>query len=197
TFELDPAAIAADGSHTIAYTALMRSGYDDHDRWTGNTSSGDSLVNEVELTGWTTAIGALDGVTNGGGVAADGEQDVRDDSSAHITSGYSHISKRVLDRDAVVAGPTSAAESCDVAPADSAWADTLDGDTDTAFHQGDLVCYELTVDFASQIDVRNPVVTDFLPQGVEYLDSAVAEGSGIGLAGPAVTGQRVQWLVGT
>src|SRR5690606_19952652 len=30
TFELDPAAIAAAGSHTIAYTALMRSGYDDH-----------------------------------------------------------------------------------------------------------------------------------------------------------------------
>ncbi|MGN6271841.1 MAG: isopeptide-forming domain-containing fimbrial protein [Protaetiibacter sp.] len=197
TFVPSPQTIAADGTLTITYTALMRSGYDAHEQWTGNTSSGDSLVNRVEFDGWTSAIDALDGVTNGDAVAAGGEQDVWDDSSARITSDYSSISKRVLARDAVVAGPATAADACAVAPTSPAWADTLADDTDIPFHQGDLVCYELTVDFATQIDVRNPIVTDFLPADVTYLDSAVFSGAGIDVGAPARSGQRVQWTVGT
>ena len=197
TFEPLAESIASGGVLTIAYTALMRSGYDDHQQWTGNTSSGDSFVNEVELDGWTTAIDALDEVTNGSGVQAGGEQDVWDDSSARITSDYSSISKRVLARDAVIPGPATAADACAVAPSNAAWAETLVDAADVAFHQGDLVCYELTVDFAEQIDVRNPVVTDFLPADVEYLDSTVYSGAGIEVAGPSRTGQRVEWTLGT
>ncbi|MFT4029987.1 MAG: DUF11 domain-containing protein [Protaetiibacter sp.] len=185
--------LAANDTLEISYTAYMRSSYDGQ----GNTSSGDSLVNTVEIEGTTTAIDALEDVTNGSGVSAGGEETVWDDSSAEITSDLSSISKRVLDRDAVVEGSESADTACAVDSSDAAWAENLVDDDDTVFHQGDLVCYELTVDFASQIDVRNPIVTDFLPTDVEYLDWAVYSGDGIEVATPTVSGQRIQWLVGT
>lgn len=203
TFVPDVATIAADGELQIRYTALMRAFYETHDQWTGNTSSGDSLVNVVDLEGFTHSIPALDGVTNGAGVEAFGDVDVFDDSSAEIVSGFSGISKRVLDRDAVnAATPATAETSCDVAPASGLWSDTLDAAGDTPFHQGDVVCYELTIDFASQIDVRNPKLTDFLPAGVRYLSSAVYTGPGGTTGGvtiePAVVdGQRIDWEIGT
>src|SRR5690606_6841552 len=125
----------------------------------------------------------------------------RDDSSATIGSAFSGISKKVLPRTSVVAGtPASAATSCDVAPG-APWADDLPGAGDDGFHLGDLVCYELTVDFADGIDVRGPLVTDVLPKGVVFVDSAVYEGTGGTTAGvvvpaPTVEGSFVRWPVG-
>ncbi len=141
-------------------------------------------------------------MTNGAGVPAYGDESVWDDSSAQIVSNYSGIQKQVLPRGAVLpGGPPSAATNCAVDPG-SPWQQNLTDPTDAPFLPGDLVCYELIVDFAKQIDVRNPKVTDFLPQGVQYLDSTVYGGpngttSGVDIAGTTVSGSRVDWLVGT
>lgn len=207
TFEvsylIDPAALSANDDHDVSYTALMRSTYDTDDPWVGPTTSGDSLGNTVTITGWTDAIPALTGVTNGAGVPADGTEDVWDDSEATLDSAFSAISKQVLPRDAVVPTPgvaPTAATSCDVAPG-APWAQNQTDAADPAFHAGDVVCYELTVEFANEIDVRNPLVTDFLPTGVTYLDSAIYSGAGGTTGGVTIdsfsqSGQRLDWRVG-
>ncbi|MEV7692429.1 isopeptide-forming domain-containing fimbrial protein [Microbacterium sp. NPDC089189] len=198
TFTPDPTALAANDGLQIVYTAFMRAEYTDDAPYVGNTSSGDDLENTVEIEGMTHSVPALEGITNGSGVPAFGDEDVWDDSAAEIVSGFSGISKRVLARDAVLAGG-DAATSCAVPSSDGAWDQNQTDAGDTAFVPGDVVCYELTVDFATQIDVRNPLVTDFLPTGVRYLDSAVAGGTsaGIDVPTPTVSGQRIDWNVGT
>ncbi|MEV8267546.1 isopeptide-forming domain-containing fimbrial protein [Microbacterium sp. NPDC076911] len=196
TYVLDPSAMAANDSHEIVYTARMRATYDDDDPLGGEISSGDELDNTVDMSGWTSSVDALDGVTNGNGVAAYGEEDVSDDSSAVLLSNYSAISKRVLPRSDVVPGDITAADSCAVAPA-GGWSQNQIEDSDEPFHAGDVVCYELTVNFAQGVDVRNPVVSDFLPVGVSYLDWSLYSGTGIDVATPTVDGQRLEWLVGT
>ncbi|MCR2812351.1 isopeptide-forming domain-containing fimbrial protein [Microbacterium sp. zg.Y1084] len=202
TFEPDPDALAAKQTHQIVYTALMRPSYTDHHPFVGSTTSGDRLVNEVEIEGVTLSIDALDGVASVAGAPAFGEQDVWDDSSASLGSQFSAIGKRVLARDAVIetapAAPT-AATACPVDATNAAWADDVTGPTHVPFVPGDVVCYELTVRFANQLDVRNARVTDFLPAGVAYVDSAVAAGTtpGLEVSAPSRDGQRVDWRVGT
>lgn len=203
TYLIDPAALTANDEHVVTYTALMRSTYDTDNPWVGPTTSGDSLGNTVTITGWTDAIAALTGVTNGSGVPADGTEDVWDDSEAMIDSAFSAISKQVLPRDSVIPTPgvaPTAAASCDVAPG-APWAQNQTDAADAAFYAGDVVCYELTVVFANEIDVRNPLVTDFLPAGVSYLDSAIYSGSGGTSGGVTIdsfsqNGQRLEWQVG-
>jgi uncharacterized repeat protein (TIGR01451 family)/fimbrial isopeptide formation D2 family protein/LPXTG-motif cell wall-anchored protein len=201
TFAPDPEILSENGQLDIVYTALMRPTYTDDDEYVGSTSSGDAVVNHVEIEGWTTSRDALDGVTNGDGVPAFGDEDVWDDSAAEIVSDYSGISKRVLARDAVrdANGTPSAEDVCAVPSTDGAWAENHTDPADVPFVPGDVVCYELTVDYASQIDVRNPLVTDFLPTGVTYLDYAVADETTDGLEVPAPVqqGQRVDWVIGT
>jgi uncharacterized repeat protein (TIGR01451 family)/fimbrial isopeptide formation D2 family protein len=201
TFTPTPDAMAAQGTHRIVYTALMRSQYTDDDAYVGSTSSGDALTNHVEIEGQTTAIRALATVTNGAGVSASGDEDDWDDSSAEIGSGYSSIGKRVLARDAIIdgGGAPSAAASCAVPATSGSWADNQT-ESATPFVPGDVVCYELTVDFATQIDVRNPLVTDFLPSGVSYLDWALAPGTDdidAGAVNLHADGQRLDFEVGT
>jgi len=206
---LEPTATPMPEDHTeyVTYTVLMRDSYDTSVPWTGHTTSGDILTNQVEVEAWTESIPELDGVTSDGspsGVPAYGTEDVADESSVDIESEYSGITKRVLPRDLVIptapADPT-AATSCAVPPA-GGWAQNLDGPADLGFRLGDVVCYELTVSFANEIDVRNPVLTDFLPEGVQYIDYALY--SGPGGTSPDVTidsftqnGKSLQWLVGT
>jgi len=196
TLTVAPDAIAAEDEALVQYTALMRAQYQDTPSLKGNITSGDTLTNHVAIDGDTHSIDELDGVTNGDGVEAFGDEDVTDDSSADIESNYSSVDKQVLARNSVIASASpTAAVSCDV-PDGSSWSDDQGGDDAEPFVAGDYVCYSLTVDFAQQIDVRNPKITDFLPEGVEYVDSAVASGTGIDVAAPTVSGQRVEWLVG-
>lgn len=195
-----PDAIAENGTARIQYTVLMRQQYQNSPPIDGNTSSGDTLTNHVQITGETHSRSALAGVTNGSGVPAFGDEDVWDDSQASIVSHYSQIQKQVLPRSAVLtAGGDTAADRCAVPPG-SPWAQNQDAAGDEPFVAGDLVCYELTVDFAHQIDVRNPKITDFLPQGVDYVDAAVGAATTIPagqVQAPTVSGSRIDWTVGT
>lgn len=206
TFRPVPALTAQDDAQ-IVYTARMRDDYDTDLPWSGPTSSGDTVDNDVTIDGTTTPTAALADVVNGAGQPAGAPETVWDDSAATIRSDYSDTGKKVLPRGDVRPITTTdpqdtwAEQACDVAPS-GGWSDDQTGAGAVPFHQGDVVCYELTVDFATGIDVRNPQVTDFLPAGISYLDYAVYSGTGGTTAGvavpaPTVSGQRLDWYVGT
>lgn len=206
TFRPVPALTAQDDAQ-IVYTARMRDDYDTDLPWSGPTSSGDTVDNQVTIEGTTTPTAPLAAVTNGAGQPAGTLETVWDDSAATIRSDYSDTGKKVLPRGDVrpitttSSQDTWAEQACDVAPT-GGWSDDQTGAGAVPFHQGDVVCYELTVDFATGIDVRNPQVTDFLPAGISYLDYAVYSGTGGTTAGvavpaPTVSGQRLDWYVGT
>lgn len=199
TLRLAVADIPAGESATITYPVLMRADYDTDGSISGPTSSGDALTNVVEYQGGSVAIADIADVENAAGAPAGADETIFDDSSAEIVSTYSQIEKNVLPRGSVIdtapAAPT-AGEACDV---QTGWTPNQTADGDTAFHIGDVVCFQLIVDYAQQIDVRNPVVTDFLPSGIEYVDWAIGDRTTFSAAQiqpNGAFGQRMQWLIG-
>lgn len=144
-------AIAASDSQEIVYEAFMRQEYSRDTGERGSTSATDSVTNTVVMTASTIAPDGVDAVQT------DGEWRVADDSAATLTSNPDSIRKEVLPRSVPLnAVPGEAA--CDVAGYAAALA--------TGFRQGDTVCYRLTVEFSSDADSRNPIVTDILPVGI-------------------------------
>lgn len=209
TITFNPVSVGPNASVTINLPAVMRADYDEFQKYDGNTSSGDTLTNYTEFTANSHSMSALDGVTSRGGGMGDeafgDETDIWDDSDADIESNFSSISKKALNRAIVkTVGGENASDKCDVDPVSSDWRDTAT----PAFRLGDLVCYQLTVNFADGIHIRNPKVTDFLPRGVNYVDSAVysfVDGGGANLNVPSniasptgadSTTRRLQWLPG-
>ncbi|ACZ20874.1 conserved repeat protein [Sanguibacter keddieii DSM 10542] len=138
-------------SHAVVYPVLMRGSYTGNE---GTTSSLDDFVNTVVMTATTTGLAGDEA-----GVTAT----VADDSSARIVAGPSSISKKVLPRAVDVSAGCPADPSLYVEGDDPAASGGL------SFVLGDTVCYELTVSFAPDADTRNPVVTDMLPEGVDYV----------------------------
>lgn len=131
----------------VSYTVRQNEQYFPADHRNGPVVSGDAVSNTVEVQATTHPIDALDGVEGVGE-----EYLVWEDSAASIDSTFTAISKQVLPRDG--GGPL--AEGAD-------WQDSADG-----FIAGDTAWYRLQVDFPDSIDTRNPVITDFLPRGVEF-----------------------------
>lgn len=157
----DAFVLGPDATHDINYQALNRGSYVTASQY-GSTTSGDGFRNTVSFTATTDAIPAILGtypeVLN-----------VWDDSSATIQSDLTSISKRVLERADVTK---------DLAPGvDPCTSGTFVDTPLTNFRLGDTVCFELRVNFPASIDTRNPVVTDFLPDGLTYAGWAVAAGS--------------------
>lgn len=139
--------LAAGESFTAEYSVMQRPNYTGA---AGGTSSGDSFLNHVTVTAQTEPIPAIaDDPELSDRVG--GTRQVRDDSSAVITSNFTDLSKTVLERG-------------------QSFADATDADWVTAatkpFSPGDDVWYRLIVPFADGIDTRNPLLTDYLPEGV-------------------------------
>ena len=154
--EFVTADMPADSTTTIEYQALQRPTYITTPGENGATSSGDTMVNIVDVRGTTTAIDPIENalVHSTEGVAY-GVETVGDDSQAEIVSNFSALSKTVLERDLTL-GTAS--------PAD--WVDHAAD----PFAIGDTVWYRIRIDFADGIETRNPLLTDYLPQGVDYTD---------------------------
>ena len=180
----DPAnfVLAANETHDITYEALNRSAYQTAVTEYGPTTSGDAFGNTVEDTGVTDAITPLLG-------RFPDTYQVWDDSGASIASDYTTIDKTVMPRGEVEQGASG--DPCTL----GTFSDTLE----TGFRMGDTVCFQLQVTFPTSIDVRNPVITDFLPRGMTYAGYAVIAGS----VGPTIpttldaSGGRLEWKVGT
>lgn len=164
--------IAADGSFTLIYSASMRN---DYRLDAAPIASGDAFSNSVSLEGTTTPI-AETGET--------GDQTVGDESETGLAT-----DDVVIDKTMRPNGPLGHTGECPTDDLDE-YIDT-DGSVpgaDFTFHLGDIVCFRLRVDFAQFASTRNPVVTDFLPFGVEFLDAeATVHNDVIFTAGGPVT----------
>jgi fimbrial isopeptide formation D2 family protein/uncharacterized repeat protein (TIGR01451 family) len=177
--------IAAGATASIVYPVLMRQTYENN---AGLTSAQDHLTNTAVFTATTTTT--ADAFTRDSAARV---QSVADDSSASLTSGSATISKRVLP----VSTPLgSSADPCPAGGYSAA--------TESGFKLGDTVCYELTVGFQPDADTRNPLITDMLPVGVTYTDSASSLTNGgapvafsDNVVEPAAGGSRITWAPST
>lgn len=182
----DAFALAPSTEHTITYQALNRDAYVTAGEF-GPTTSGDAFANAVEVTGTTTAIDPILG-------AYPATQRVWDDSSAEIGTDLTTISKTVMPRDQVQADLPAGTDPCT--------AGSFSDSRQSGFRMGDTVCFELTVDFPSSIDVRNPVVSDFLPAGLTYAGHATAaastvDGAAVSVDTSGTTAGRLTWTLGS
>ncbi|WP_312171210.1 isopeptide-forming domain-containing fimbrial protein, partial [Microbacterium sp.] len=145
-FDVDPLSA---GQHFVAqYSVTQRPNYTGAG---GGTSSGDSFVNKVSVTAKTEPIAAIaNDPTLRDRVG--GTRYVFDDSAAVIGSDRTILEKTVLER-----GTTPDMEQ----------PDELLKQATKPFSPGDDVWYRLFVDFADGIDSRNPLLTDYLPEGIE------------------------------
>jgi large repetitive protein len=147
--------IAADGTATVTYAALMRATY------IGNggdpTVSGDSFTNQVVISGTSTDVT---------GSQSPATQAVRDDSRATLGSTPPSIAKKVLPRPADVGAVDCAAYA-------GQYSDTVV----PKYRLGDSVCFELSVAFSDSTVTRNAVIQDFVPVGSTFVDYAVAASS--------------------
>ncbi len=76
---------------------------------------------------------------------------------------------------------------------------TWNEDVATDFRLGDTACFEVSIVFPTSVDVRNPILTDFLPAGLAYEGYDVVSGS-VGPIIPAAldtTAGRLEWQLGT
>jgi large repetitive protein len=155
----DTDAMAEQSPRDITYTVLQRPSYIPVGNHDGATSSGDTMVNTVDIEGTTDSIPALAGVvsTGPGGGSAFGTETALDDSQAAIDSRFSQLDKSVLPR-----GVTPAAAT------DADWSKH----PTTRFAIGDSVWYRIRIGFAQDIETRNPMLTDFLPKGIEYVSTS-------------------------
>jgi len=170
---------------TITYKALMRASYDGHGG--DPTVSGDGYTNAVSLVGSTTTLGNVN-APDGGNVTI---ADVRDESSATITSGGPALSKTIMEQATPYACATGTYTDNDTTPKT---------DPSLRFRVGDRVCFTIRVNFSAGNSTKNPQVTDFLPDYVSYESgSATATGANnvATLGGdPSVDGNQLTWTVG-
>lgn len=155
TLVFDPIGpLTSDDSFLLTYSTRMRSAYAGGVPGGLPVASGDSFTNTVSLTATTTPIA---------GTGEVGDQTVIDASSATLVTDSISLDKTMLPRG-------FAPDPCPTAaPGLGDYADSTLGDPDFRFGLGDRVCFRLRVSFAEFSFTRNPVVTDFLPAGVEYI----------------------------
>ena len=111
------------------------------------TVTGDSYTNDITLIGRTRPIQGVDPPDPSALV------DVRDDSEATIDSGGVAIDKKI--------GQDRAISDCS--------ANTYNDVTAPTFRLGDIVCFQLRVDFNEGNNTKSPFVTDFLPAELTYV----------------------------
>jgi uncharacterized repeat protein (TIGR01451 family)/fimbrial isopeptide formation D2 family protein len=180
------APIPASSTVTVTYQARMRSEYENGTPNGRPTVAGDSFGNDVDIVATSTPIP---------GTGESGDRPVGDDSSAGQATQSQSIDKRVKPR--VVGEACTVNVGTYVDPTEP-----LDLE-EFGFRLDDEICFRLTVNYASGVFNKNPVVTDFLPPGVTYTD-----GSMVALpantvdfefneAGAAADTENPVWRVGT
>ena len=151
-----------------------------------DTSSGDSFDNTASLTAQTTPIT---------GTGETGPRTVTDSSSAHLTTSGPTLTKLIKP----LPGTPATDYSCDGPESDYLNATALAAlpAARTTFAVGDRVCFELQVKFAGGTPTRNAFITDFLPDGIDYLGTSAGPGNDVPLVPPVVDGGTLTWTPGT
>ena len=151
--EFDPIAIGANGTRTVTYQARMLDTYRGHGA--EPTVAGDSYTNTVALTGETTTLA---GVQAPSGVST---VPVADTSAATLDSDALVLDKQIQ------ANTGATPYTCASGAGGYANSATLTA-LQTTFTKGSRVCFLLRVDFPAGNETKNPVLTDFLPDTVDY-----------------------------
>ena len=177
--------IPANGTAVLTYWAGMQQVYTAGPHAGDPTSSGDTFTNNVSLTATTTPIA---------GTGETGPQTVGDASSATLTTDGLSIDKTIGPRSAF---PRATDPPCGTDGVGYGEPSAFPA-ADTRFRKGDLVCFKLRVNFPSTAYTRNPVVTDFLPVGTEYVSgSAVATSNNQRATSTlATTADSLTWTIG-
>ena len=147
-------ALAANASGDVRYTLMQRPNYTGSN---GNTSSGDRLTNRVSITGTTTPIAAIAAEPALLERVGD-ERHPLDDSEATISSHFTNIEKEVLQR----------GRSLEQSVSDP---DAWEKHASAPFSPGDRVWYRIQVPFTTGTDTRNPVIDDYLPAGIDFVEA--------------------------
>ena len=173
-----PLAAAANGTITVTYQGRMRTEYTGGSLVGLPTSSGDTYTNTVSLVGTTDTRADVNAPSPTGPLT------VEDNSSATQSSTQPSIDKRIKPNVSGALGyrceqgtgtftpgaPVNVAGAAEyVDPATAAPPLTAD---QISFRKGSIVCFLLRVEFPSQSQTRNPVVTDFLPAGTSYVPNS-------------------------
>ena len=188
TLVFAPVSAGANGTITITYQGRMRTEYTGGSLAGQPTSSGDTYTNRVSLVGTTDIRTDID--VNA--PEPDGTGTVSDNSSATQSSTQPVIDKRIKPNVSGALGyqcsegntkegpglptPGSPVTVTGAAEYVNPPAPPLTGtDVDRfTFRNGSIACFLLRVEFPSQSQTKNPVVTDFLPAGTSYVaNSAV------------------------
>ena len=200
TVVFDPiVAIPASGTATATYSAYMRLTYEGGPLDGRSTVSGDTFTNRVTSTATTTPIpntpesGSLPGVT--------------DASEWTLLTDRLSLDKRLRPRTAARLAPGEpcpspnspdpAADTEYINPEDVPLEDRAD---QLDFRLGDEVCFLIRVDFDDTSRTRNPIVTDFLPSGMEFVDGSATTTAANSVAQDITvvsSGGPIVWLLGT
>lgn len=175
TFDLTftPVALTHDQARTITFKARMKAAYVGGDP----TVSGDTFVNTTALTGTTGTL-----ATN---PPTAGSAGVKDDSSHTLTSDGPSLDKTIK--------ANTASYDC----ADGPYVDPAsDTDPTVIFSKGSRVCFRIRVEFSTTNRTKNPVLTDFLPDGVAYEAGSAVVTTGPGTVGGVLDPSDLVWRIG-
>ncbi|WP_217135119.1 isopeptide-forming domain-containing fimbrial protein [Leucobacter chinensis] len=150
---------------SVVYSVRQNSAYLSKDGKNGATTSGDTVRNSVEIEALTTPRPEIAGLHNAGGSTVGDGFYVSDDSEARVRTADTIISKHVLNSDTVSAS--------DITNANLEWVKRKE----TPVAVGDEVWYKIHWQSATGADVRNPQLTDFLPEGMAFDPAGLAKGN--------------------
>lgn len=174
-YALDAAALnTPNARHAVTYTVYQNTRYV-VDEGEGATTSMDTFRNFAEINARTTPRNELKDVTSSSGARADtGAWNAWDDSEEWVRAGDTKLEKKVLERSAGVPLPENVYKpKADGGADEGAWVKSAG----EPFAVGDQAWYRILIKPPYGADVRNPVFTDLLPEGVEFdLTSKNADG---------------------
>jgi uncharacterized repeat protein (TIGR01451 family)/fimbrial isopeptide formation D2 family protein len=177
----DQTLAAGDSTLTITYKARMREYFDPNN--SSPTSALDSFTNTASIAGSSTPNSGVNSPDTG-------TLAISDTSSATISGGGPAVHKLRM--------PYANPMTCSDTKGDYKDEASLLA-SETAFSEGDRVCFWLSIEFPAGVDTRNPQLTDFLPANLSYeAGSAVVQpGSAAYVQQPASPTSYVQWLLGS
>ncbi|WP_181034295.1 isopeptide-forming domain-containing fimbrial protein [Arthrobacter sp. GMC3] len=179
----------ANGKFEITYHVRLRANYTDGSLAGTPTSSGDSFTNTAVQTSTSnpTPTNTVD----------EGPKNITDPTSATLTTSQESLTKEIAKR----------VTPMDCSVQENYVASTTPLQDELSFVKGDRVCFRLTIAFSKELETRNAVLTDFLPENLAYeVGSAQAGytnnvvGAGLGSSKkiePSIVDGGLSWTLGS
>lgn len=158
--------LPSDSSVVLTYQSTVRTDYRENLADSTPVLAGDEAVNRVQVIGPDFTISETDAAMD---VEADGGDDA-DTTFAILENSFPTIDKRIAQRTGPVGdGASTTNLTCDLSYDTITWVDGTPSPGVLGYGPGDLVCFEVTADFPSNLDYDDTIVTDILPAGYNYV----------------------------